>query len=169
MKWYALAVLLAELYSPGDSPAIDHSYLVAREAFAQNASVIADSETGMLWRPIAKLMSRVQRLRGNTASETADFALIFSHAATGLAMDRDVPREPNFTANGNGEYSEQELDLDYFNETMANPDDIMPGFMDSQDGQQERLGNVLDGNLSGINWDSFLEEMTDSANMDQAI
>ncbi|PBP22145.1 hypothetical protein BUE80_DR006933 [Diplocarpon rosae] len=65
IKWYALAVLLAELCGSAKGLAADHSYFVAQRTFDDYSKVVADSESGMLWKPIVKLMRRVQRIRGN--------------------------------------------------------------------------------------------------------
>ena len=66
VKWYALAIVLAELCADRkaeERELVERAYSVARESFASYAKLVADEESGMLWRPIAKLMRRVQRKR----------------------------------------------------------------------------------------------------------
>jgi hypothetical protein len=62
VRWNALAVVLVELCSkpPGDS--YNAAYSVAVQSFNHYSALIADTETGMLWKPITKLMLRAQQL-----------------------------------------------------------------------------------------------------------
>jgi hypothetical protein len=76
VQWHALAVVLAELCSRPPGPNTDRPYSIATESFARYANLIADSDSGMLWKPIAKLMRRVQQIRQKTPS-TPDLALPF--------------------------------------------------------------------------------------------
>jgi hypothetical protein len=64
VQWHALAVVLAELMAHPQNVLSDRAYAVAQKSFHHYARIVADSESGMLWRPIAKLMRRVQMLRG---------------------------------------------------------------------------------------------------------
>lgn len=63
VQWHALAVLLAELTVRPRGQSWDRSYTVACQSFSYYARLVADSESGLLWKPIARLMHRVQRLR----------------------------------------------------------------------------------------------------------
>ena len=63
VQWHALAVVLAELMVNPQGFSSDRAYAIATKSFHHYARIIADSESGMLWKPIAKLMRRVQRLR----------------------------------------------------------------------------------------------------------
>jgi hypothetical protein len=65
VQWHALAVVLAELTMHPAGPSFDRAYSVAIKSFQHYSNIVADSESGMLWKPIAKLMRRVQRLRHN--------------------------------------------------------------------------------------------------------
>ncbi|KAF7193773.1 C6 finger domain transcription factor adaR [Pseudocercospora fuligena] len=62
VKWYALAVVLAELCTARGSKA-DHAWAVAQRSYDDYARIVADSETGLLWKPIAKLMQKVTEAR----------------------------------------------------------------------------------------------------------
>ncbi|EPS36992.1 hypothetical protein H072_9451 [Dactylellina haptotyla CBS 200.50] len=61
--WHALAVVLAELCSRPWVDDFDGVYAVAVKTFNICAGNIADSSSGKLWKPIARLMRRVQRRR----------------------------------------------------------------------------------------------------------
>jgi len=62
VKWFALAVVLAELCTARGSSA-DRAWAVAQRSFDDYATIVADTKSGMLWRPIAKLMQRALSLR----------------------------------------------------------------------------------------------------------
>lgn len=69
VKWFALAVVLAELCTARGISA-DRAWLVAQQSFDDYATIVADNKSGLLWKPIAKLMQRVRKLR-ETQTETA--------------------------------------------------------------------------------------------------
>jgi hypothetical protein len=72
VKWYALAIVLVELYSQSPGEKYDAAYSIAVQSFSRYSRLIADSDTGLLWKPIVKLMRRLQQLRGfNGISEQA--------------------------------------------------------------------------------------------------
>lgn len=71
VQWHSLAVAIAELcvkdhggYADGVWPVVDGAY----EYLARD---IADSERGLLWRPIVKLMRKARSLRGEFLAERA--------------------------------------------------------------------------------------------------
>jgi hypothetical protein len=70
VQWHALAIVLAELCCRNPTEDHEWSYSVALESFHRYSRLIADSEKGMLWRPIARLMRRLQQLRANRVTAT---------------------------------------------------------------------------------------------------
>jgi hypothetical protein len=68
VKWYVLAVVLAELCAQPDSILFDKAYEIAQQSYEQHRQLIADGEKGMLWRPIVKLMQRVSELKDAKSS-----------------------------------------------------------------------------------------------------
>ncbi|KAF2428941.1 hypothetical protein EJ08DRAFT_718779 [Tothia fuscella] len=66
VKWYALAIVLAELCEARNHPIDDKIYSIAQQSFEQQGPLIADTELGMLWRPITKLMHRVEQIKEAT-------------------------------------------------------------------------------------------------------
>lgn len=70
VKWYVLAVVLAELSAQHESSMFDQAYDVARQSYEQHRQLIADGEKGMLWRPIVKLMRRVTQLKEARATQS---------------------------------------------------------------------------------------------------
>jgi hypothetical protein len=69
VKWYVLAVVLAELYAHPDASNFEMAFSVAKSSFEQHRLLIADGEKGMLWRPIVKLMRSVEQRRRNLCED----------------------------------------------------------------------------------------------------
>jgi hypothetical protein len=72
VKWYALAVVLAELcghvaIGSGD---VDRAWTAAEECYGNYAQAVADAESGLLWKPITKLMHVAQTVREKTSAST---------------------------------------------------------------------------------------------------
>lgn len=63
VRWNALAIVLVELCSQPPGESYDTAYSIAVQSFNHYSSLIADTETGMLWKPITKLMRRLQQLK----------------------------------------------------------------------------------------------------------
>lgn len=61
--WYALAIVLAELCKPECQRGYDRSYQVALATHERYSRPLKDWECGLFWRPITKLLRRVQRQR----------------------------------------------------------------------------------------------------------
>ena len=57
VKWYILAIMLAELCGHGDGPLIDRAWKVAEEAFTMFADLVIDD---VLWRSVEKLMRKAR-------------------------------------------------------------------------------------------------------------
>ncbi|KAK4501935.1 hypothetical protein PRZ48_007745 [Zasmidium cellare] len=63
VKWYALAVVLAELCAAPKGPQADRAWKVAQLSFDDYAKDVADSRNGLLWKPIQRLMRRARQAR----------------------------------------------------------------------------------------------------------
>ncbi|KAF2150201.1 hypothetical protein K461DRAFT_296576 [Myriangium duriaei CBS 260.36] len=61
--WYALAVVLAEMCKPDAQGLNERHWTVALAAFHRYARPSDDPESGLLWKPITKLLRRVRRQR----------------------------------------------------------------------------------------------------------
>ncbi|KAH9224996.1 hypothetical protein DL95DRAFT_351088 [Leptodontidium sp. 2 PMI_412] len=174
VKWYALAVLLAELCGPVTGPGADHSYIVAQKTFIEYARVVADSESGMLWRPIVKLMRRVQRSRGSTVEGMSNL----------LLSPAPISQEPTSGGTGNERGTFEDLTIDqrpvlqdpgnflgpHFQDgNMVEPTNDALGLTAFGNRQPHEMNPISDYGLSWANWDSFLEDMNNSANIDWGI
>jgi hypothetical protein len=94
VKWYALAIVLAELCVRPDGPQSDKAFAVAHDAYQLYAPRIADSDSGMLWKPIDKLMRRVQGLRATSKLDTQSIhtytpSAPFTHRLSMTCVHRD--------------------------------------------------------------------------------
>lgn len=63
VQWHALAVTIAELCVETEGPMVERAWVVVEPSFQQQAQHVADSDRGMLWRPIKKLMNRARGVR----------------------------------------------------------------------------------------------------------
>nr|POE65102.1 bikaverin cluster transcription factor bik5 [Quercus suber] len=73
-KWFALAIVLAELCGPIEGQMIDRAWPAAKECYGRYMHQVADTPSGLLWRPIAKLMKRASLVRGRAESAATDGA-----------------------------------------------------------------------------------------------
>lgn len=64
VKWYALAIVLAELCARPDAPGWDRHWRVAKDAFESYATMVADSDSGLLWKPVKRLMQKARERMG---------------------------------------------------------------------------------------------------------
>ncbi|KAL6716875.1 hypothetical protein ACLMJK_004787 [Lecanora helva] len=63
VQWHALAVTVAELCDKTEGPVVERAWAIIKPVFDDASKHVADSNMGMLWRPIKKLMNRAQGLR----------------------------------------------------------------------------------------------------------
>lgn len=149
VQWHALAVILAELLVRSRESLSDRAYAVAAKAFGYYAQIVADSQSGMLWKPIEKLMRRVQRMRQKSTLQATQELLIASPV---------TPEAPQDLSQFEQLFS---VDDDLFESSKWSLDDqATTKFMDDVD--QANLAPDLDyDNMPWLAWDSFLEDMID--------
>ena len=63
VQWHALAVTVAELCVRTEGSLVERAWAVLIPVFRQASQHVADSDGGMIWRPIKKLMSKARGLR----------------------------------------------------------------------------------------------------------
>lgn len=171
VKWYALAVLLAELCGPIKGPEVDNSYVVAQKTFIEYARVVADSESGMLWRPIVKLMRRVQWLRGSTVEGMSNLLLApaskIKEVSSGGRGDvngafSDLSINQHFKVQDTG----VPLDPYLLGQSLIRPDDGTYELVGLGTAQDLVMDPIPDYGLSWANWDSFLQDMNNLESID---
>lgn len=67
-KWHPIAVVAAELCVQTEGPAVERAWSTLELVYAESAKGIADSNKGMLWKPIEKLMKRARAIRAAKSS-----------------------------------------------------------------------------------------------------
>ena len=175
-KWHAIAVAAAELCIHTEGPAVERSWGVIEHAFDVASKRVADSTSGMLWRPVSKLMNKARAIRKAKLSQSAAAS---SPPATVQPQNPAAtwPADPsdNFqTMSLNGSMSTQpsSVNPDVY---MSAPADIGNPLFDHQQPQQDMLGSIpwnipseweMQLGYSGDspqaawqNWESFISEM----------
>jgi hypothetical protein len=143
VQWHALAVVLAELTICPTGPQFDGAYLIATKSFRHYAKIVADSRSGMLWRPIAKLMRRVQRIRHDG---------MHTESKDERSGDQDYPYSPSCRISQLDPIYGRDADmLDFTNWEFQNHDLELFTTHDTQYG---------DGSTPWLAWDTFLQDVT---------
>lgn len=152
VKWYALAVVLAELCTASGLSA-DHAWVVAQRSFDDYATIVADTDSGLLWKPIARLMQRARTVR--TARTTTSQAEEVGEPtdSANIQWHDDVPRvlEPTSPS-----------------QLMSRPEEHMPTFSgDTTMGNELPAEFGTDVDLSWFHWDLLIDDIeTQGLNLD---
>lgn len=85
VKWYVLAIMLAELCGHGTGALIDRAWRVAEEAFSKFSDLVIDD---VLWRSIEKLMRKARSARD--ASRGSSLPIPAPTSLLGLSSSEDM-------------------------------------------------------------------------------
>ena len=179
VPWHGLAVALAELAVYKDPSAMSKYWPVVEGAFQRSSMIIADSQHGMLWRPLEKLMTQVRarkrELLGSVSPGTALRQTSQGAPSPPVSMGNTIPvasPPQQIPLPIQPPAASYPLDLETtmaagqpVNPAMAMPPgsfsfDVYPNIWDSMD-----LSNpVLDvqGDNAWLNYDSFMGDLYDS-------
>ena len=161
VQWHALAATLVELCVMDSGPLVDRAWTIVDAIFDDWAARIADSKTGMLWRPIKKLRAKAQSKREETRARLARTA---SQPQIPLPEFNsfNLTQDPNLT-NSN---------------ILYHPNSVI-GLSRSMSLDQSISSDVLSSlnvndNVDAINWaewDAFMQDfdMPDSGVMDPSL
>lgn len=100
VPWHALAVALAELCSETKGHLVDQAWLIIDRGYEKWSERMADSEGGILWRPIRSLMRKARAARERDQelappqSDFSELALVSDNSGSSL----DV-QNPSIAAN----------------------------------------------------------------------
>ena len=97
VQWHALAVTIAELCVKTEGSLVERAWVILMPVFEKASQHVADSDQGMLWRPIKKLMNKAQRLRKEYLDPLSARGDLLSRAAACNVSDQG-----NYS-NGNGD------------------------------------------------------------------
>jgi hypothetical protein len=89
VQWHPLAVILAELCIQTEGPLVDRAWAVIENAWNKYGERVADTEGGMLWKPIKRLLKKAQAARQEAATKRE--VQIGDIAAQGVAQPLPDP------------------------------------------------------------------------------
>ncbi|KAI9655223.1 MAG: hypothetical protein M1831_004933 [Alyxoria varia] len=143
-KWHAIAVAAAELCLHTEGPAVERSWSVIETAYDVASKRVADSTTGMLWKPVSKLMRKAKAIRKAKLSQSATA----SSPPAAMESQNQVaawsgPPSDNFqTMRLDGDMSTQPLSVnpDVYMSAPENLGD--PLFESQQPPHQDMLGSI---------------------------
>lgn len=146
VKWYALAVVLAELCGTPQGPLAARAWTVAQLSFEDYAKDVADTKSGLLWTPIKRLMRRAQQIRRSEAPSVP--STMTSATNEHFFGTEDVPMDTN------GEQAQ----FDHSQEHLA----TKPRLSNPCSGGDENNTFVDEGKTSSdswIHWDLLLSDL----------
>lgn len=73
VQWHALAVALAGLCSIRNTPLAEETWYYVEKQYEQSARYVADTKSGMLWKPVEKLYKKATAFRDAASGQTPKF------------------------------------------------------------------------------------------------
>lgn len=73
VQWHALAVALAGLCSIRNTPLAEETWYYVEKQYEQSAKYVADTKSGMLWRPVEKLYKKAIAFREAAPGQSPKF------------------------------------------------------------------------------------------------
>jgi hypothetical protein len=167
VRWYILAVLLAELCTPREGDLTEKAYRVAKENFARYGELIADTDLRTLWKPLVKLMRHVDRVRERVPlASTTSTSRIASEAGTSSSPFL-APQPVQSTAYNSGVILSYEVDarervMDWVStkeKNAASPENAKSWKENTNDWQLSSTLDLMDNSTPSHIWDSFLDDL----------
>jgi hypothetical protein len=144
VKWYALAVVLAELCTAHGTRA-DHAWIVAQRSYSDYANIVADTKSGLLWKPIARLMQRVTTLRTARTGKSQDPAPLVDTGLIDMQWNNGVLNN---------------LNPDYYSNTEPHPMDAASTLPDQANMSGKfSVDKDADVDMSWLYWDLLIEDI----------
>lgn len=111
VQWHALAVALAELCTQTQGEVVERAWRIIDTVFQRWSIRVADSDTGMLWRPIKKLYKKAKAAR----SMAVEYASVGSgNTSSNLTNRYIIDAANNFTESAPERLESDELSLPGF-------------------------------------------------------
>jgi hypothetical protein len=159
VPWHALAIVLAELCIRPQEASSERSYRLAKESFKHYASRIADSDSGMLWKPVSKLMRRADKAMAEHSITPGTVARAMD--LTPMKFEDTIP-QPRSTS------TTEVFDSLPSGTDPGFPTDIGPLPLNLDwpaiNGTSEVDNFETDIDTSWLNWDLFLVDVNSSTN-----
>ena len=93
VQWHALAVALAELCVQTEGSLVQRAWKAVDAVFDRSADRVADSNSGLLWRPIKKLMRKAQLQRTSPGAGSTAMPRLTTHLEE-TQIAGDIPAQP---------------------------------------------------------------------------
>lgn len=170
VPWHGLAVALAELCVCKDPEIMSKYWPVVDQMYQRTSSMVADSQHGMLWRPLQKLMNQaLNRKHELLGSQSLNQAINQVSLGEGITVDPAQPLNTHPLA----EFSMADIGSTMAPSEQVNPPMAMPMTMglDSDFGAWPNVWDAMDLTCSGAqdcdaawtNYTSFIGDVYDSA------
>ncbi|KAI5367673.1 hypothetical protein Slin15195_G028040 [Septoria linicola] len=144
IKWYALAVVLVELCSRSDlDRATERAWDAANLSYQDYAQVVADTRTGLSWKPIAKLMRRASAFRAD----------VISHKQT---PSNGQSAAQNVLLSATSRYPESMLTENALHSVLVAPAASHSGVWSAEAGTWTTRG---DGDISQQQWEALIDDI----------
>ena len=138
-KWYALAIVLAELCT-ARGPEADRAWEIARRSYDDYAQLVADARSGLLWKPIAKLMRQVKTIREAQPAKPND---TFGQDFFYIREDGSAQLLPHNESSA----ASMELSIDAFDNSLPHDSDLPSHYM------------LEIEDLSWLTWNDLMEDI----------
>ncbi|KAH7408510.1 hypothetical protein DE146DRAFT_376540 [Phaeosphaeria sp. MPI-PUGE-AT-0046c] len=146
IQWHALAVVLAELATNPDGVESNRAYAIAKKSFQYYARIVADSKSGMLWKPIAKLMHRVEVARHDHFNKLG-WTVAEHKGSSGSHPEDDLMELSN---------SIDDISFDFVSRHVNDHEaDLSEGYNDFVNNE-----NSGEPDMSWMAWDAFLQDIS---------
>jgi len=168
VPWYQLAVTIAELCIQNKGSLVERAWTAVNIAFDRYSKLIADSNTGMLWRPLEKLMN-VARINRSKAQKPP-----LSTVLGDLHDDNHGRTEQESLSDHIKSVSLQPMEatqeqLATLSVSQALPYDLYPIAFTEDTGfnmQNEAWSNNGYSQMAWTNWENFIDDYTDFGALD---
>lgn len=165
VPWHGLAVALAELCVCKDPEAMSRHWPVLEQVYHRSSLTIADSQHGMLWKPLEKLMHQAQAhkremLGSASPSEVSARQIPNPPPFHSVPEETHVPAAPCYDLG-----IQPDLTVGQFDPAVAMPPNVMlepwPNVWDSMDLGANNLQGPVD-NVAWTNYENFIGDVYDS-------
>lgn len=171
VQWRPLAVALAELCVQTEGPLVDRAWAIVGPAYETAATNVADTNKGMLWRPIEKLMRKARQ------KTRADVSAIEEARRNQTATPKKTLGKPGHIdqdlAPKSGSYEFRtwspttRLAPNIFQGDFMNPQfGLMPWSLDPQIKGLNASAESQDPDAAWATWGDFVSDLYPDGNMD---
>lgn len=170
-QWHALAVMAASLCVETKGPIVERAWLIVEPSLQFYKKTVADNESGMLWRPIEKLMKRAREVRAQALNAQSTRAGSNEQNLSPVSFDTSMPQTNLSSLSLEPPHMKQEVMPDanegFFNGNVAPMDSgMMPLSNTSWTGFVPEASEFGTGSTSSespgtswANWESFVQDL----------